>query len=212
MNSGVYAIKCHSNNKYYVGSSKNIKQRWANHRSMLERGTHVNVDMQNDYDKFGSSQFEYILLVECSEAEARKKEAEFIKIFNCEEAGYNVPKDKFRKHVEKKHMRFNDLVKALVSKTEYEDDGNFYYFDFFEFAERINYKPSQLFHTLGADSSKTQVSFTKTKDFSVGYIAAGNELFVCVSSVQANSDSKAFFLDTPNVDVHRELQFQPSIA
>ena len=212
MNSGVYAIKCHANNKYYVGSSKNIKQRWANHRSMLECGTHVNVDMQNDYDKFGASQFEYIHLVECTEAEARKKEAEFIKIFNCEEAGYNFSKNKFSEYVEKKHIRFNDLVKALVYKTEYEDDGNCYYFDFFDFAERINYKPSQLFHELGADSNKTQSSFTKTKDFFVGYIAAGSELFVCVTSTLESPNSELFFLDLPDVDVHKELQFQLSTA
>ncbi len=54
----IYAITC--SDKYYIGSTKNFHKRMAEHKGLLEKGTHKNAYMQRVFDKYGG--FEYKIL------------------------------------------------------------------------------------------------------------------------------------------------------
>jgi group I intron endonuclease len=59
---GIYVIVCKVNDKRYVGSARNIYQRWASHRSMLRHHkTHSHI-LQAAWDKYGEENFEFMAL------------------------------------------------------------------------------------------------------------------------------------------------------
>jgi group I intron endonuclease len=62
---GVYTIKNKQHNKQYIGSSKNIEYRLDAHKSNLINNKHVNHKLQNAWNKYGESYFEFGLLEEC---------------------------------------------------------------------------------------------------------------------------------------------------
>lgn len=59
---GIYAIVCIANNKIYVGSAKDISQRWYTHQSMLRRHRTHSHKLQNAWDKYGEENFEFLVL------------------------------------------------------------------------------------------------------------------------------------------------------
>ena len=65
MNSGIYTITNTKNGTRYVGSSANLKRRWAVHKSRLLGGTHENGYLQNAWDKYGKGAFEFRVLLHC---------------------------------------------------------------------------------------------------------------------------------------------------
>lgn len=62
----IYKITCTANNKFYIGSTVNKRQRWASHRRDLRAGTHKNKSMQASWSKYGEALFvfEVVELVE----------------------------------------------------------------------------------------------------------------------------------------------------
>lgn len=56
-NSGIYKITCAANDKIYIGSSNNLRQRWNEHRSDLTRNVHKNAHLQNAWNKYGEQSF-----------------------------------------------------------------------------------------------------------------------------------------------------------
>ena len=60
--SGVYQIRNKINNKVYVGSSKDISQRWLQHISGLKNNKHRNQHLQYAWNKYGEENFEFSIL------------------------------------------------------------------------------------------------------------------------------------------------------
>jgi len=60
--SGVYQIRCKPNGKIYVGSAVNLRARWDTHRRDLRRGLHHNPYLQNAWDRYRESAFEFLVL------------------------------------------------------------------------------------------------------------------------------------------------------
>ncbi len=60
--SGVYAITCTVNGHRYIGSSKDIRQRWASHKSKLRKGKSECLILQNAWNKYGENTFEFSIL------------------------------------------------------------------------------------------------------------------------------------------------------
>ena len=56
---GIYQIVNLDNHKVYIGSSKNIEQRFITHRKHLEEFKHSNNYLQQEYDKFGADRFRF---------------------------------------------------------------------------------------------------------------------------------------------------------
>lgn len=57
----VYAIQHNATKKIYVGSSRDVENRYKAHINALRRGDHPVEDMQSDFDKYGEDYSLYIL-------------------------------------------------------------------------------------------------------------------------------------------------------
>ena len=57
MKSGIYKIINLSNLKFYIGSSKNIQQRWLRHLKDLKNNCHHNIHLQRSFNKYGIDNF-----------------------------------------------------------------------------------------------------------------------------------------------------------
>lgn len=60
--SGIYKITCTANGKIYVGSAKNLRERWRGHRKLLRRGNHHSIHLQNAWNKYGEPAFTFEVL------------------------------------------------------------------------------------------------------------------------------------------------------
>ena len=76
--SGVYQIINQVNNKHYIGSSVDIKKRWAQHKSRLKSGTHGNQHLQRAWQKYGEKNFEFEIICSCAEDETIELEQFFL--------------------------------------------------------------------------------------------------------------------------------------
>ena len=55
----VYFIKCLENHKVYIGRSQEYKKRFRSHKNLLRRGQHNNLNLQNDWSKYGEHSFSF---------------------------------------------------------------------------------------------------------------------------------------------------------
>lgn len=62
MKSGIYKITNLVNGKLYIGSAVKIQRRWIEHRAQLIAGKHHSVKLQNAWNKYGASAFEFAVL------------------------------------------------------------------------------------------------------------------------------------------------------
>ena len=62
--SGIYKIINKVNGKYYIGSSKDIKQRWHKHIYTLSLNKHKNNYLQRAWNKYGKDSFDWIVVEE----------------------------------------------------------------------------------------------------------------------------------------------------
>lgn len=79
---GVYCIQNLVNNKRYVGSSKDIYERWLCHKNSLNKNDHHSKHLQNAWNKYGCDNFSFFILELCSEDER----------FECEQKWYDYYK------------------------------------------------------------------------------------------------------------------------
>jgi group I intron endonuclease len=63
--SGIYKILNKINGKYYVGSAKNIYDRWSDHKKDLKKSRHHNRHLQRAWDKYGKENFELVVVETC---------------------------------------------------------------------------------------------------------------------------------------------------
>lgn len=62
MKSGVYIIDCSLDQRFYVGKSKNVLNRFSEHRSRLRHGLHRCHRLQQAWDKYGEAAFAFRLV------------------------------------------------------------------------------------------------------------------------------------------------------
>lgn len=89
MNSGIYYIRNINNNKIYIGSTQNFKNRFSKHRSQLKNNRHHNILLQNAYNKYGIESFNYIILELCDIDSLLIREQYWLDNLNPE---YNISK------------------------------------------------------------------------------------------------------------------------
>lgn len=92
MDSGIYRIRNKINDKSYIGQGVIISNRRQSHFGSLKRGKHKNNHLQNAYNKYGKSNFEWIPLFECSIESLDYLETFYIRIFHANDPkyGYNM--------------------------------------------------------------------------------------------------------------------------
>ena len=86
--SGVYAIKNDLNNKMYVGSSSNIRNRYEYHFNSIKKGKFVNKRLQEELDKIGLDKFSFLILEKCEDVPytLRYLECKYIELYG----DYNI--------------------------------------------------------------------------------------------------------------------------
>ena len=87
---GIYKIENLENRKCYVGSSTNIKYRFATHLHHLINNKHDNNYLQNSWNKYGKDNFKFGIIEECEEGELVKKEQGWINYFKNIKNSYNL--------------------------------------------------------------------------------------------------------------------------
>lgn len=75
---GVYKITNTATGDFYIGSSKNIKHRWANHKCPSKWNEHPNNPMYLDMKKYGVEKFDFEILAEVEPGQLKEKEQQFI--------------------------------------------------------------------------------------------------------------------------------------
>lgn len=63
----IYKITCTANGKFYIGSTVNVRQRWARHRKELRTDTHKNKNMQASWNKYGEDAFNFEIVEEVAD-------------------------------------------------------------------------------------------------------------------------------------------------
>jgi len=80
--SGIYKIINKINNKYYVGSSKNISKRFKEHKTYLKGHYHFNSHLQYSWNKYGENNFEFILIEHVLPDQLLTTEQKYLNISN----------------------------------------------------------------------------------------------------------------------------------
>lgn len=147
--SGVYLIQCTVNGKMYIGSAKCIRKRWSSHINQLDKNKHHSIKLQEDWIKYGEENFDFKILKECSHADSKKYEMEYIEIFNSEKLGYNSG------DISKETKRRDDFKKKQILEYAveegFEKDGNLYWFNIFKMCKRLNMTVVELLKFLGVN-------------------------------------------------------------
>lgn len=90
--SGVYRIRCTSTGKIYVGSSVDLRNRWASHRGQLRRGAHGNRRLQLAWNKYGEAEFDFSVLEFAQPTDLLRAEQAWLDRTGCADrrVGFNV--------------------------------------------------------------------------------------------------------------------------
>lgn len=87
---GIYGILNAVSGRWYIGSAKNLHQRWNEHRSTLNRGIHRNRKLQNSWNLHGADAFSFSPVLLCSKENLVLYEQLCIGAFDAVKAGYNI--------------------------------------------------------------------------------------------------------------------------
>lgn len=129
MISAVYIILCSANDRIYVGSTTRYTRRIYDHKRKLRYGTHVNMSLQEDYNKYGEEYFIYTIIEECSEYDLVEKEkayvekllAENTKLYNAFMPGHTAiisSETLERKAIKKRGSKHSEETKRKMSEAK----------------------------------------------------------------------------------------------
>ena len=76
MKSGIYKITNTINDKYYIGSSKDIKSRFRSHKCVLKANKSASIILQNAVNKYGLENFLFEVIEYCENY--KEKEIEIL--------------------------------------------------------------------------------------------------------------------------------------
>ena len=120
--SAVYKITNTVTGDFYIGSSKNVRQRWAVHKCQSTWKNYPNKQLYKDMMKYGVDKFELQILEEVEADKLKELEQQFIETLKptynrCNAKGLNVER---RKETHKKASRkYEKSDKRKKAKKEY---------------------------------------------------------------------------------------------
>jgi len=117
----IYKILNKNNNKFYIGSTNNIKKRWNNHRCNLRNNRHENNYLQQAWNKYGEESFEFLILEEVNDENRIQREIHYLNETKCYERdiGYNFDKnpiDKSGKNNPFYGKKHSEEIKSVMKK------------------------------------------------------------------------------------------------
>jgi len=119
LKTGIYCILNLINNKIYIGSTKvAFSNRKTRHYRALVKNVHYNEHLQNAWNKYGRDNFVFKVLYICNPEECEDQEANFIKLYKCNDRkyGYNiasVKKYRFKYKLSETHITETSKRKKL---------------------------------------------------------------------------------------------------
>ena len=110
MSCGVYMIYNKADNKRYIGSSIDIKERRKVHLRALKNNNHYNIHLQRAFNKYGRKSFKFKILKLVIQDKLLKVEQHYLDNFN---SLYNVsPQARGGKHSEKTKEKISKAMKG----------------------------------------------------------------------------------------------------
>ena len=88
--SAVYKITNTATGDFYIGSSKDVKQRWRNHKKPSVHKRYLNNPMYLDMQKYGVDNFVFEILEEVEEDKLKETEQQFIELLKPTYNNYNA--------------------------------------------------------------------------------------------------------------------------
>ena len=82
--SGVYKIENIITSDFYIGSSKDVKRRWKEHKCPSTWNKYPNSLMYHDMQKYGTDKFDFQLLEEVEIEHLKETEQKFIEKLNIQ--------------------------------------------------------------------------------------------------------------------------------
>jgi group I intron endonuclease len=110
---GIYKIKNIVNDKFYFGSSVNVRRRISQHLLKLNKNKHENYLLQNAFKKYTIDSFEFELIEECEIGERRIREDVYLKSIVDWKMCYNISRsslDNFDLH---DHPDYENIVEKI---------------------------------------------------------------------------------------------------
>lgn len=116
MESGVYKILCKTNNKFYIGSSKNLDKRWLVHLYNLRKNKHINVYLQRSFNKYGEDSFTFEVLEICDIAYILIREQFYMDTLGACDSGFNIARKSLGGDNITNNPNKEDIVRRIKSK------------------------------------------------------------------------------------------------
>lgn len=86
---GIYKITNNVNGKVYIGSSKNIENRWKQHKRELKKGTHHSQHLQKSWDIYKKENFSFEMIEDVDDLnKLLEREAYYIEKYNSLNSNY----------------------------------------------------------------------------------------------------------------------------
>ena len=78
---GIYKIENIKNGYVYIGQSVNIERRLKDHKRELKYNRHINNHLQNAYNKYGESNFNFEIICECEKEKLNELETYYCNLY-----------------------------------------------------------------------------------------------------------------------------------
>ena len=113
---GIYKITNTITGDFYIGSSKNVKQRWAFHKCKSTWNRYSSNPMYLDMQKYGIDKFAFEILAEVEEGSLKEMEQKFIETLkptynNINANGWNIERRKKSQKQYHKTDKYKDYQK-----------------------------------------------------------------------------------------------------
>ena len=124
--SAVYKITNTVTGDFYIGSSKDVKQRWINHKCLSSWKRFPNNPMYLDFQKYGVDKFEFQILEEVEIDKLKKSEQHFIEMlkptYNSNRAnGWDFERYKEYKKEYQQSERYKEYQKEYQKSNKYKE-------------------------------------------------------------------------------------------
>ena len=121
--SAVYKITNTATGDFYVGSSKDVKQRWACHKCKSAWNEQPNNPMYLDMQKYGTDKFEFQIIAEVEVDKLKEMEQQFIELLkptynNRRANGLNV--ERYKEYQKEYQKEYDKTDKYKEYKKQYQ--------------------------------------------------------------------------------------------
>ena len=118
--SGVYKITNTITGDFYIGSSNNVKKRWAAHKWPSRWNEHPNNPMYQDMQKYGVDKFVFEILAEVEAEHLKEMEQQFIEklqpTYNSNRAN-GLDTERYKKSQKKASNKYNNQLCCFNGET-----------------------------------------------------------------------------------------------